>query len=72
MLLDIALAAAEDRPVVVVDDVERGLDPEGARQAWRALAALAAEGRAVIAAATSAEHARGAATAVLTLDAAPT
>jgi ABC-type multidrug transport system ATPase subunit len=39
-LLDVALAAAEGRPVVVMDDVDRGLGSEQEARVWRALAAL--------------------------------
>lgn len=39
-LLDVALAAGEGRPVVVMDDVDRGLGPEDEARVWRALADL--------------------------------
>jgi ABC-2 type transport system ATP-binding protein len=39
-LLDVALAASEQRAVVVMDDVDRGLGPEEETRVWRALAAL--------------------------------
>lgn len=66
-LLDISLAAAEERPVVVVDDVDRGLTPDGAARAWGALAALAGDGRAVIAATADARPARDVGATVLAL-----
>jgi ABC-type multidrug transport system ATPase subunit len=70
-LLDVALAAAEDRPVLVADDVERGLTPPEAARVWRALAAVAADGRAVLAATTDARAARAAGAAVLELERGP-
>ncbi len=70
-LLDIALAAAEDRPVVVLDDADRGLGPEDERRVWAALRALAGEGRAVLAATTDPRAAAGLATTILALERAP-
>lgn len=58
-ILDVALAAAEDTPVVVVDDVDRGLTPGDERRAWIALEALAGDGRAVVGATHDATAARG-------------
>lgn len=58
-LLDVALAASEGRPVIVMDDVDRGLMPEDEAQVWHALAALDA---AVVGVTTDplAAHAEGA------------
>jgi ABC-2 type transport system ATP-binding protein len=70
-LLDLALAAAEDRPVVVLDDADLGLEPEDERRVWEALRALADEGRAVIAATTDPRPAAGLATTILHLEPAP-
>lgn len=39
-LFDVALAAVQRRPVLVMDDVDRGLTPEDEARVWRALAAL--------------------------------
>ncbi|WP_231398429.1 ABC transporter ATP-binding protein [Conexibacter woesei] len=68
-MLDLALAAAEDTPVVVVDDVDRGLTPGDERRAWIALEALAGDGRAVIGATHDASAARGLASKTITLGA---
>jgi ABC-2 type transport system ATP-binding protein len=70
-LLDLALAAAEDRPAVVLDDADRGLGPEDERRVWEALRALAGEGRAVLAATTDPRAAAGLATTLLALERAP-
>jgi ABC-2 type transport system ATP-binding protein len=70
-LLDLALAAAEDRPVVVLDDADRGLEPEDERQVWEALRALADEGRTVVAVTTDPRAAAGLATTILPLRPAP-
>ena len=70
-LLDLALAAAEDRPVVVLDDADRGLEPEDERRVWEALRTLAGEGRAVVAVTTDARAAAGLATTILSLEPAP-
>jgi ABC-type multidrug transport system ATPase subunit len=67
-LLDLALAAAEDRPVVVLDDVDRGLVPADERRVWAALRALAQEGRVVLAATTDPGAAAGPATTILALE----
>jgi ABC-2 type transport system ATP-binding protein len=64
-LLDLALAAAEDRPVVVLDDVDRGLGPEDERRVWEALRALTGDGRAVVAATTDPRAPAGLATTIL-------
>lgn len=66
-VLDLALAAAEDTPVVVVDDVDRGLTPGDERRAWIALEALAGDGRAVVGATHDAGAARGLASRTITL-----
>ena len=66
-VLDVALAAAEDTPVVVVDDVDRGLTPGDERRGWIALEALAGDGRAVIGATHDAAAARGLASNTITL-----
>jgi ABC-2 type transport system ATP-binding protein len=66
-ILDVALAAAEDTPVVVVDDVDRGLTPGDERRAWIALEALASDGRAVVGATHDASAARGLASKVVSL-----
>jgi ABC-type multidrug transport system ATPase subunit len=70
-LLDLALAAAEDRPVVVLDDADRGLGPEDERRVWGALRALADEGRAVLAVTTDPRAAGGLATTILPVERAP-
>lgn len=70
-LLDLALAAAEDRPVVVLDDADRGLGPEDERRVWAALRALAGEGRAVVAVTTDPRAAAGTATTILGLERVP-
>ena len=70
-LLDLALAAAEDRPVVVLDDADRGLGPEDERRVWEALLALSGEGRAVLAVTTDPRAAAGLATIILPLEHAP-
>jgi ABC-type multidrug transport system ATPase subunit len=67
-LLDLALAAAEGRPVVVLDDVDRGLVPGDERRVWAALRALAGEGRVVLAATTDPGAATGPATTLLALE----
>jgi ABC-type sugar transport system ATPase subunit len=67
LVLDIALAAAEDTAVVVVDDVDRGLTPGDERRAWIALEALAGDGRAVVGATHDASAARGLASKVVSL-----
>jgi ABC-2 type transport system ATP-binding protein len=67
LVLDVALAAAEDTPVVVVDDVDRGLTPGDERRAWIALEALAGDGRAVVGATHDASAARGLASKTITL-----
>ncbi len=67
LVLDVALAAAEDTPVVVVDDVDRGLSPGDERRAWIVLEALAGDGRAVVGATHDASAARGLATKVVAL-----
>lgn len=69
-LLHVALAAAEDRPVLVVDDVDRGLAPQDEARVWSVLAGIAAEGRAVVGATTDAAVAAAAGAAVLDLGAA--
>jgi ABC-2 type transport system ATP-binding protein len=66
-ILDLALAAAEDTPVLVMDDVDRGLTPGDERRAWIALEALAGDGRAVIGASHDATAARGLASRTITL-----
>jgi ABC-2 type transport system ATP-binding protein len=66
-MLDLALAAAEDTPVVVIDDVDRGLTPGDERRAWIALEALAGDGRAVVGATHDAGAARGLASNTITL-----
>lgn len=66
-ILDVALAAAEDTPLVVVDDVDRGLTPGDERRAWIALEALATDGRAVVGATHDASAARGLASKTITL-----
>jgi ABC-2 type transport system ATP-binding protein len=70
-LLDLALAAVEDRPVVVLDDADRGLGPAGERRVWEALRALAGEGRAVLAATTDPRAAASLATTILPMEPAP-
>jgi ABC-2 type transport system ATP-binding protein len=70
-LLDLALAAAEDRPVVVLDDADRGLRPAAERRVWEALRALADEGRAVLAVTTDPRPAASLATTILPLEPAP-
>jgi ABC-2 type transport system ATP-binding protein len=70
-LLHAALAAAEERRVLVVDDVDRGLRPEDEARAWSFLAAIAAEGRAVVGATSDASAARAAGATVLDLGALP-
>jgi ABC-2 type transport system ATP-binding protein len=70
-LLDLSLAAAEGRPVVVLDDVDRGLGPEDERRVWEALRALTDEGRAVVAVTTDPRAAAGLATTILGLEPAP-
>jgi ABC-type multidrug transport system ATPase subunit len=67
-LLDLALAAAEDRPVVVLDDADRGLGPEDERRVWAALRTLSGEGRAVLAVTTDPRAAAGLATTILSLE----
>jgi ABC-type multidrug transport system ATPase subunit len=67
-LLDLALAAAEQRPVVVLDDADRGLGPEDERRVWQALRALAGEGRAVLGATTDPRAATGLATTIVALE----
>jgi ABC-2 type transport system ATP-binding protein len=67
-LLDLALAAVEDRPVVVLDDADRGLGPAGERRVWEALRALAGEGRAVVAVTTDPRAANSLATTILPLE----
>jgi ABC-type multidrug transport system ATPase subunit len=71
MVLDLALAAAEDTPVVVIDDVDRGLTPGDERRAWIALEALAGDGRAVVGATHDASAARGLASKTITLGGGP-
>jgi ABC-2 type transport system ATP-binding protein len=56
-LLDVALAAGEGRPAIVMDDVDRGLTPGEEADVWRALAAL---GVAVVGVTTDAAPARSA------------
>jgi ABC-2 type transport system ATP-binding protein len=58
-LLDVSLAASEGRPVIVMDDVDRGLTPDDEARVW---AALAASGAAAIGVTTDAgpAHAQGA------------
>jgi ABC-2 type transport system ATP-binding protein len=70
-LLDLALAAAEERPVVALDDANRGLGPEDERGVWEALRGLAGEGRAVLAVTTDPRAAAGLATTILPLVPAP-
>jgi ABC-2 type transport system ATP-binding protein len=70
-LLDLALAAVEQRPVVVLDDADRGLGPGDERRVWQTLRALAGEGRAVLAATTDPRAAAGLATTTLALERAP-
>ncbi|HET6507121.1 MAG TPA: ABC transporter ATP-binding protein [Baekduia sp.] len=64
-LLDVALAASERRPVLVMDDVDRGLVPEDEERVWRALAALGDV--AVIGVTTDARPARAAGATVVSL-----
>ena len=66
-LFSVALSAAEDRPVLVVDDVDRGLSGAEESQVWRVLKKLAAEGRAVVGATTDTRAAREAGVRVLDL-----
>lgn len=68
-LLDVALAAAEGRPVVVMDDVDRGLMPEDETRVWRALAALGDV--AAIGVTTGAEPARAAGATIVSLAPSP-
>jgi ABC-2 type transport system ATP-binding protein len=68
-LLHVALAAAEERPALVVDDVDRGLTPEDEARVWAVLAQVAAEGRAVVGATTDAAVAAAAGATVLDLGA---
>lgn len=67
-LLDVALAAGEGRPVVVMDDVDRGLGPEDEARVWRALGALGDV--AVVGVSTDAAPARAAGATVVTMAAA--
>jgi len=64
-LLDVALAAGEGRPVIVMDDVDRGLTPDDEAQVWRALAEL--RDVAVVGVTTDAAPARAAGATVLAL-----
>jgi ABC-2 type transport system ATP-binding protein len=68
-LLHVALALAENRPVLVVDDVDRGLTPKDEARVWAVLKAVAAEGRAVVGTTTDATVAAAAGTSVLDLGA---
>jgi ABC-2 type transport system ATP-binding protein len=52
LLLELALAASTGAALVVVDDVERGLAPAGRTRAAAAVAAVAADGTAVVTAGT--------------------
>jgi ABC-2 type transport system ATP-binding protein len=52
LLLSVALAAMDDPAVLVVDDVDLGLDDADRARAWTALLRVAADGPAVVAAAT--------------------
>lgn len=51
LLLCVALAVAEHRPLVLVDDVDRGLVPAERERAWDALDAVASSGVTVVASA---------------------
>jgi ABC-2 type transport system ATP-binding protein len=51
LLVAVALAVAEDRQALVVDDVDEGLPAEDLARAWRALDDVAAAGRTVLASA---------------------
>lgn len=67
-LLDLALAASERRPALVMDDVDRGLGPEEETRVWRALAALGHDdGRAVVGVTTDPGPARAAGARVVVL-----
>lgn len=48
LLVTVALAVAEHRPLVLVDDVEEGLPAADLRRAWRALDAVADAGPTVV------------------------
>lgn len=49
ILFTLALATAEHRPIVAIDDVDKGLDRANVHRVWTALRALAQHGHLVIA-----------------------